>query len=290
MTEEVLNLIVGLDTAREIRTCLAESFAGVSKERERELNLIRELPIIRKDNLTVAEYLRKFKTICAELAAIQKPVKDSDKVCWAINGLGSKYESFTNALITKPTLPTFSQFVSSLVSLESRTQLNNPKESDTNHFQAHVGQKKGKWHQTTKNWSQGQTKNKQRFSSTGHGFAQALQPHGRNDNAAATCTSRDSNGGGDIPKALAAMTVSDPNDTEWIPDTGATSHMTNDAEWLAPESDSPLKTFDKQRVQEVIWHNLLELHCSSPGKHLVMIMSPTLKMSGHLLESMGQVA
>ena len=25
------------------------------------------------------------------------------------------------------------------------------------------------------------------------------------------------------------MTVSDPNDTEWIPDTGATSRMTNDA-------------------------------------------------------------
>ncbi|KAF8396137.1 hypothetical protein HHK36_017750 [Tetracentron sinense] len=31
----------------------------------------------------------------------------------------------------------------------------------------------------------------------------------------------------EIPQALAAMTVTDPHDLEWIPDTGASSHMTN---------------------------------------------------------------
>ena len=33
----------------------------------------------------------------------------------------------------------------------------------------------------------------------------------------------------EIPQALAALSISDPNDPEWIPDSGATSHMTNDA-------------------------------------------------------------
>ena len=32
--------------------------------------------------------------------------------------------------------------------------------------------------------------------------------------------------------ALAALSISDPNDSEWIPDSGATSHMTNDASKL----------------------------------------------------------
>ncbi|KAF6173381.1 hypothetical protein GIB67_027076 [Kingdonia uniflora] len=51
---------------------------------------------------------REFKGICDELAAMQKPMSDDDRVNWLANGLGPKYFNFCDAKLSKPPTPTYS--------------------------------------------------------------------------------------------------------------------------------------------------------------------------------------
>lgn len=75
MTEDVLSLVVGLRTSRDIWMCLEKRFAQSSKDRELQLQC--QLLLCREGFQTS---LCSFKTICDDLAAIQKPVSDEDKV------------------------------------------------------------------------------------------------------------------------------------------------------------------------------------------------------------------
>ncbi|KAF8377599.1 hypothetical protein HHK36_030981 [Tetracentron sinense] len=168
LTAEVHTFVIGLKMARELWLCLTETFAGASQERE--LGLIRQLHTIRKGNQSITDYLKSVKVICDELYAMQKPVSDRDKVFWAVNGLGPRFDSFSDAIMARPTPPTFSQLSTSLLTMEQRTAMT------TTHMNS---------------------------PSESHAYAE------------------------EIPQALAAMAISDPHDPEWIPDIGATSHMTN---------------------------------------------------------------
>ncbi|KAF3794163.1 hypothetical protein EJ110_NYTH08235 [Nymphaea thermarum] len=87
LSEEVLGLVVGLQTSFEVWTALLKVFARESKDRE--FLLTRKLQTFQKQEKNVTEYVTGFKTICDELAAIGKPLSDQDKVYWLINGLGS---------------------------------------------------------------------------------------------------------------------------------------------------------------------------------------------------------
>lgn len=76
MTEDVLSLVVGLRTSRNIWMCLEKTFAQSSKDRELQLQC--QLQLCRKGFQTCL--CSKLKTICDDLTAIQKPVSDEDKV------------------------------------------------------------------------------------------------------------------------------------------------------------------------------------------------------------------
>lgn len=58
--------------------------------------------------------LKLLKSICDELAIIQKPISDNDKVIAFAIDLGSKCINFVDSQLFKPPYPTFSQFVSDL--------------------------------------------------------------------------------------------------------------------------------------------------------------------------------
>lgn len=49
------------------------------------------LTTLKKGFMSVDDYLKKFKSICDNLAAIGKPVSDIDKVFQVAHGLGAKY-------------------------------------------------------------------------------------------------------------------------------------------------------------------------------------------------------
>ncbi|XP_076951421.1 uncharacterized protein LOC143624760 [Bidens hawaiensis] len=52
---------------------------------------------LKKGNLFVQDYAKKFKSLCDQLAAIAQPVKDMDKMHWFLCGLGPAFENFSTA-------------------------------------------------------------------------------------------------------------------------------------------------------------------------------------------------
>ena len=83
---QVLGIVVGLDIATEIWKTLDDSFARDSQERE--FYLSQKLKMHRKGTSSINDYIRSFKEICDELAAIEKPINDKNKVFAFLNGLG----------------------------------------------------------------------------------------------------------------------------------------------------------------------------------------------------------
>lgn len=75
---------------------------------DRERTLITRLHYCKENLLSIPEFLKKFKGICDELAAIQKSVSDEDKVSWLATGLGPKHMNFIGPQLSKPPMPTFS--------------------------------------------------------------------------------------------------------------------------------------------------------------------------------------
>ena len=93
-----------------------------------------------KGNMSLDEYIRKFKVICDSLAAIKKPLDETNKVFQLARGLGPKYKDFRMAMLTKPPYPSYNQFIMSLKAHEQMIQLESRySEHSTNHEQAYYG-------------------------------------------------------------------------------------------------------------------------------------------------------
>ena len=247
LSEEVLGIVIGLSTAGKVWNALVHAFARVSPDRS--LALKRRLTTITRGTDTLSVFLRKFKTICDELAAIGKPVPDHKKSWWLLNGLGKEYEVFT-ATMLRPPIPPYAEIVTHLESYADRYKLDTPATSPMVFY----GQKQNK---NKKN--QGQQVS---FSSKGRGFIQGnqsefkpynSQSRGQSSNQNANNKNKDevvvcqicnkrnhtaikcfnrfnhSFTADNLPQSFAAMKLSDIQDSAWHPDTGATDHMTGNA-------------------------------------------------------------
>ena len=247
LSEEVLGIVVGLSTAAEVWNALVHAFARVSPDRS--LALKRRLTTITRGTDTLSVFLRKFKTICDELAAIGKPVPDHKKSWWLLNGLGKEYEVFT-ATMLRPPIPPYAEIVTHLESYADRYKLDTPATSPMVFY----GQKQNK---NKKN--QGQQVS---FSSKGRGFIQGNQSEFKPYNSQSRGQSSNQNANNknkdevvvcqicnkrnhtaikcfnrfnhsftvdNLPQSFAAMKLSDIQDSAWHPDTGATDHMTGNA-------------------------------------------------------------
>ncbi|KAF7149901.1 hypothetical protein RHSIM_Rhsim02G0228300 [Rhododendron simsii] len=269
LSEEVLGLAVGLVTSREVWDALHTSFAQDSQTREFELNC--SLQSLTKDGRTISEYIRSFKTICDELNAIGKPVSDKNKVFQLLHGLGPKYDNFTTTML-KPPMPSFTDLIPMLHNHELRNKKIFKEEPvHTMAFVGHQQNGGGPRFNggRNRNWNQrGNTQNGQyqNFSSKGKGFIQTSpqvgprKPHVTTESPQGKSKPQENRRGGaiicqicdkgghdalhcwqrfnhayqphEVPQALAAMTLESPIDEDWLPDTGATSHMTGNRDKL----------------------------------------------------------
>lgn len=105
-------MVVGAETAYNIWQLLEEQLLPATKEREAQLKNM--LMMLKKGQTSLDEYLKKFKNLCDNLAAINQPVFDIDEVFQLANGLEAKYQDFRVAMLTKPPYPSFNQFVLAL--------------------------------------------------------------------------------------------------------------------------------------------------------------------------------
>ena len=89
LLEEVLGLIVGLDTSTEVWQALVDSFAQESQERE--FYLLQNWRCIQRKIKLCQNNIGLFQNYCDELAAIGKPIDDHNKVFGILKGLGRGY-------------------------------------------------------------------------------------------------------------------------------------------------------------------------------------------------------
>ncbi|KAF5800218.1 putative RNA-directed DNA polymerase [Helianthus annuus] len=93
LSEEAMSEIVGLHTARQIWLSLETAYSHPSLNR---MHTLRDnLRLLQKGSSAVAEFGRKFKALCDQLAAIGHPVDETDKCHWFLCGLGPAYEHFS---------------------------------------------------------------------------------------------------------------------------------------------------------------------------------------------------
>ncbi|GKB95459.1 putative RNA-directed DNA polymerase [Tanacetum coccineum] len=100
--DEAMAEVLGLQTARDVWLALEAAYSHDSVERMHTLK--DSLRALTKGNSTVAEFGRKFKAICDQLAAIGRPVDGDDKTHWFLCGLGASFENFSTAIMAKASL------------------------------------------------------------------------------------------------------------------------------------------------------------------------------------------
>ena len=124
----MISRIVGLDTASEIWSTLDWIYVATSKSRLLELRT--EIQSLKKDGLTVDEYVLKLKTLVDKLSSIGEPVSNRDQLINLFQGLGAEYNSFVTSINSRVDLPTVEEVHSLLLSYDLRLQTQNTPVSD----------------------------------------------------------------------------------------------------------------------------------------------------------------
>lgn len=112
-------MIGRLDTAHQVWKSVKETLLGITKENE--INISETLHCLKKGDLPLEEYIKRFKALCDKLAAMKKPLDDLSKCSLQLEDWGNKYKEFRTAMLSKTPYPTFNQFV---LSLKAHEQMN----------------------------------------------------------------------------------------------------------------------------------------------------------------------
>ena len=141
MNEDVLSMVIGLQTAREIWLTVEENMLPATKEQETWLK--DSLYSLKEGSSKLDEFLKKFKGVSNKLAAIGKPMNDDDKIFQIVRALGPKYADFKTAMLTKPPYPSLKQFINALQNHEHTVIVEKDEEArlGTNQNQAFFGQR-----------------------------------------------------------------------------------------------------------------------------------------------------
>ncbi|GKV45069.1 hypothetical protein SLEP1_g52192 [Rubroshorea leprosula] len=209
LSEEVLGIVVGLTTSREVWDALQEAYAKDSQERE--------------FNLTQA------------MTTLQK-------------GLGQGYENFVTTMLKPPVPPyqevtngnqnkrkgnSFNKFNSKGKGFFQGNGANSTYNSASASYFSHAGNKN-----VGSNFTRNQPNNfnKQKVEAQNPIMESAVkcQICGKLNHTALKCFNRFNHSyqEDDIPKALAAITIDDNQELEWHPDTGASVHVTGNSSKL----------------------------------------------------------
>ncbi|KAK9214354.1 hypothetical protein WN944_006343 [Citrus x changshan-huyou] len=251
MSEEVLSMVTGGLTAREVWLAIEEQMLSATKEQESWLK--DSFYSLKKGSLKLQDLTKKFKNICDQLAAIGKPIADEDQVFQLARSLGPQYADFKTAMMTKPPYPNMKRFVLALQNHEQTivAQREVNKSAQMNYNEAFFGQRgrggknqrggrynnfrgrdngggRGNVNNQNKLNSQPPLKQNKVTNQQEQEEEIIYQICGKKNHSAVNCWYRyDYFDEEDIPKALAAMNLQDRNDPKLYADWGATSHMTN---------------------------------------------------------------
>lgn len=250
LSDEALGSVCSLATAHEVWSALANTYNRSSIGREFDLK--RKLQLLTKQGKSFSTYVREYTSVCDQLSSIGKPVDESMKICGFLNGLGREYDPITTVVqssMSRLPTPTFTDVVFDVQGFDSRLQayqttdvnpqmaFNTQVQQSQEAYQAGYQSNRGRGY----NNRGGSNRGRGGFSSRGRGFHQQNGPSGgsnarpvcqicgRVGHIALKCWNRFDNNyqPTEVPQALAALQLSDLSGREWIPDSGASAHITS---------------------------------------------------------------
>lgn len=116
----VITYVVRLETSADVWNTLKDAFIQASDERE--LTLQSQLESLKRESgSSLNDFLCNFKNLCDQLDAIDRRIAGPRKVFRTLNGLGSDYQTFTNAILAKNRGPSLQELASKLQSCEGGT-------------------------------------------------------------------------------------------------------------------------------------------------------------------------
>jgi hypothetical protein len=134
LSESVLSTIYGLQTSHQVWTSLATKFA--SSTRSHVSHLKRQLQTLKQGSKTCSEYLKNAKSWSNQLAAIGKPIDDEDLISYIISGLNPSFNAFVTvfSMTSKDKESSFSDFQDELLSHEMLLNQQQEVSSDGSNF------------------------------------------------------------------------------------------------------------------------------------------------------------
>ncbi|KAK1408669.1 hypothetical protein QVD17_40643 [Tagetes erecta] len=117
LTEEAVAETIGSTTARQIWSSLEAAYSNTSVERVHHLKDI--LRTISKGSESLAEYNRRFKSYCDQLAAIGNQPEEAEKRHWYLCGLGASFEGFSTAIRASGCTPSLRELMAQAESHDS---------------------------------------------------------------------------------------------------------------------------------------------------------------------------
>ncbi|MFS7952632.1 putative RNA-directed DNA polymerase [Helianthus anomalus] len=232
LTEEAMSEILGLSIALQIWEALEAAYSNTSLER---MHLLRDnLRHLTKGSSTIAEYGRKFKSICDQLSAIGHHVTDTDKTHWFLCGLGSTFENWSTAIRTSHSSLPFRDLLTKAESQEQFLASIHPPSTLVVAFAAHHNRPHGSSYSRSKSGSGTSRNSSSSAPSKGNRRPLHCQLCRTNGHYANKCPKlstfvASASGNDDIARAFHAQChVSNDNDPDWAADSGADLHMTDD--------------------------------------------------------------
>lgn len=205
----------------------------------------------------MTQYLKDIKGVCEQLASIGNPVSEKMKIFAALHGLGREYEpiktSIEGSMDAHPS-PTFEDIIPRLTGYDNRLQTYSTGSDVTPHLAFLTSQQASGFYSNrgrgSNNRRFGAQRGRSSFSTRGRGFHQQISSYYGSSNAhdvdnrpvcqicekrghhVVLCWHRFDNSyqHEDLPSALTALRIADVSETsgrEWLPDSGATAHVTN---------------------------------------------------------------
>lgn len=147
LSEGIMVLVVGLSSTSDIWRALETNFSSQSKAKLMQYKL--QLQTLKKDNLSMSEYLTKIKTCCDLLGSAGYKVSADDQILHVLAGLGSEYDPVMVSITSRIEPWSILDVQSLLLSFESRlessksTPLNSDGSQPSAHYANHNNTQRG---------------------------------------------------------------------------------------------------------------------------------------------------
>jgi hypothetical protein len=99
LTENLFAHVIGLESSRETWLTLESLLSSQSQARIIQTRL--QLSTLKKGATPVSEYFHKEQALGHSLAAINKPLQESELVSYILAGLGAEYDSLVTSITTR---------------------------------------------------------------------------------------------------------------------------------------------------------------------------------------------